>query len=285
MRIIALTLLLVGLSGIEFPPQAAQAPPVTPGLTFEVASIKLNTGTSRIGGQAFQAGGRYSSTTTVALLLLMAYPTQSREQVGVPAWVTEDRYDIVATAGREATRAEVIEMIKSMLIERFKLQAHVEMREEPVYNLVVAREDGRLGPDIERSTLDCEKVTEQRRNGEMPRAPNGSPACGSSNQANLAPGAPGAPQIRALSTTASGVSMAGLAGSLRLGAGRVVIDRTGLMGLFDYKLRYSADVQLTSADAPSVFTAVQEQLGFRLQPATAPITVLVVDHIERPTEN
>ena len=160
--------------------------------------------------------------------------------------------------------------------------------EQPVYNLVVAREDGRLGPDIAPSTLDCAKVAEQRRNGEMPLAPNGAPACGSSNQVRAAPGATsaaGALQFLARTTTASGVSMATIANTLSSGAGRIVIDRTGLMGLFDFKVRFASDLQQSNAETPSVFTAAQEQLGLRLQSSTAPVSVLVIDHIERPTEN
>ena len=284
MRFIALAALVVGSSVVGFAQQGT--PPgnaASPTLAFEAASIKLNAGPPFI-RSGFLPGGRYSITARVSQLLATAYPDVDRELIGAPDWVNRDSYDVIATAGRDATRAEMQEMIKALLIERFKLQAHVETRELPVFSLVLAREDGRLGPDIQRSTLDCARVEEQRRAGETPRAPNGSFACGSENTVGFAE-VPGGPRIRAMSTVASGASLARLADSLAGRAGRTIIDRTGLTGLFDYTLRYAFDAQQAGGDAPSIFTAVQEQLGLRLQPSTAPLPVLVIDRIERPTEN
>jgi uncharacterized protein (TIGR03435 family) len=275
MRIIALVGLLLVSSIAGFAQRAAPAP------AFEVASIKLNSGTTRIMGQPFQPSGRYAQTITVALLLAMAYPTMSRELVGAPGWVTQDRYDIVATAGREAKRAEMIEMIRALLIDRFQLQAHIEMREEPVFNLVVAREDGRLGPDIQPSTFDCDEIQKLRAaGGTPPRAANGTPACTTGGSTTGAGN-----QVTAMTFRSGGTAIAGLASILQLPAGRIVFDRTGLTGLFEYTLTYATTLAQAREDVPSVFTAVQEQLGMRLVPATAPVTVLVVDRIERPTEN
>jgi uncharacterized protein (TIGR03435 family) len=295
MRILAVAALVVGFSlvGLAQQPRnaasllrqtASPAPAAAQSLKFEAASIRLSAGPPTVSA-GFQPGGRYTVTARISQLLLTAYPAANRQLVGAPGWVTQDWYDVAATAGREATRAEMQEMIRTLLIERFNLLAHEEVRDLPVFNLVLAREDGRLGPDMARSTLDCAEAEEQRRAGARPVASNGAPACGSGNTVSLADATPGGPQVRVISTVASGATIESLAGSLAGRAGRTIIDRTGLTGRFDYRLRYAFDTQQAGGDAPAIFTAVQEQLGLRLQPATAPLPVLIIDRIERPTEN
>jgi uncharacterized protein (TIGR03435 family) len=248
-------------------PDQTQASP----LAFEVASIKPNDGSTPGGSLGLLPGGRYVAINQPLISLVrMAYPAMSRDVVGAPSWLTAERYDVNATAGREATRPEIQQMVKTLLDERLKLSAHVEEREQPVYNLVLARSDGRLGPEIRESAFDCDVVSQRARQGERVLADNGAPACGMSASGGV--------------TRVGGQTLAILAASISGGSvGRIVIDKTGLTGRYEYVLKYSSNPERQTDDTPSLFTALQEQLGLKLEPSTAVVTVLVIDHVERPT--
>jgi uncharacterized protein (TIGR03435 family) len=165
-----------------------------------------------------------------------------------------------------------------------KLAAHYEPREEPSYDLVFARPDHRLGPQLTPTV--CPTPGPRP----APDAKLAPPASTPSADADL---------LARCSRLVFGgsplslprMTIGGLTGLLRQSAGRLVIDQTGLDGFFDIELTYTppraagADTAANPGDAPDFFTAVQEQLGFKLVPSTTPVEVLVVDHIERPTEN
>ena len=248
-------------------PTAQNAPP----LQFEAASIRRANPAARGASMDVSAGGRVTfRNTTIRGLLVAAFGIRNIE--GAPPWVGTETYDVVATAGRAVTQQQRNRMLVTLLGERLKLRTRVDIRDQPAYALMLVRANGRLGPDIARSTLDCAAIAASPRDdGPGPLAPNGSPACGFTQSSGV--------------MKRSGASMAAIAASLSAAAGRQVVDRTGLPGAFDYTLRYSPNPDQPTEDYPSVFTAVREQLGLKLEPTNSPAQFLVIDAIERPSEN
>jgi uncharacterized protein (TIGR03435 family) len=245
--------------------------------TFEVASIKRNLSATTGGRFGAQPGGRWLMVNgSIAILIREAYPAQMPELIGAPAWITSDTYDITAKGEGNPTREAIRLMLQSLLAERFKLAVHYETQERPVFALVIARSNGRPSQGLVRSTLDCDAVNAARRSGRRPEGQiptNGAPPCGMSLQAE---------DHEML--LFGGLPIASLAERLGQPSGRVVIDKTGLTGNYEFTLRYRN--QLTPGDdTPSVFTALEEQLGLKLVPDRAPLRVLVVDRVERPTED
>lgn len=244
-------------------PRAQQSAPA-----FEVASIKANTsgpirgpGARQIG---FEPGGRFTMLDGATMVLLRtAYP-DATEIIGAPDWVSWDHYDVQAKAAGERTTQQMAAMVRTLLVQRFKLTARVESRDQPVYALLLARENGRFGPQLQRYDGDCVAYAAASRTGERPpiAAPsNGGPACGYMASGNR--------------IVSGGIVMARLADAISSRAGRPIIDRTGLPGHYEFILDVSPDV--------TVFTALREQLGLKLEPERSPLPVLLVDHIERPT--
>ena len=255
-------------------------PPVN-GPTFDVVSIKRNVSTvvtQRSVGE--QPGGVFMlSAMAIAPVIRTAYPADISEMIGAPDWVLSEVYDLTAKANREVPREQMQPMLQAMLAERFKLAVHYEMQERPVYSLVLARADGRLGPSIKRSELDCDAIQAARRAGSkepVPSTSNGAPACGMSMRGTTG-----------MEVMLGGRPLSTLASSFGTGPGRVVIDKTGLKGNYDVTLRYMPQPTPNPPpdEPPSLFTALEEQLGLKLQADRAPLRVLVIDHIEKPTEN
>jgi uncharacterized protein (TIGR03435 family) len=277
----------------------AQAPEPLP--KFEAASVKPNTSPDARLRMVTEPGGRYIATNApLKLLLADAYvgtePLAVQRVVGGPEWVQSARYDINAKAARDFERTpggpsrEMLQMVRSLLEDRFKVKVHRETRQLPVYELVVARADGRLGPQLHPSPNDCEAIAAAlRAGGTLPsRQPNEPPPCGGMR-------GPG-------SILAGGMEMAQFAAMLGVavadaGPGgrdqaRPVINKTGLAGRFTFTLRFTPEQIPTAAPPPGIapidpngagiFTALQEQLGLRLQPATAPMEVVVIDSIQQP---
>jgi uncharacterized protein (TIGR03435 family) len=266
----------------------AQSGPAAPG--FEVASVKPNN--SGDPGTVFDlpGGGRFTATNATAReLVRIAFEVQDHKLIGLPK---NARFDITARAAQDialtgdpSRPTPVFGMLRSLLAERFQLAARSDVREMPIYELVIARSDRQLGSRLSPSTTDCAAVLaalrERARNGVTGPAPSDRVRCGSrSRQGYLAGGA---------------VQLGGGEGSLAMAlsrvTGRTVIDRTGLTGLFDYTLEFAPDAtgSTTAGDAgpvdsslPSLTTALQEQLGLRIESAKGPVEVLVIDRIERP---
>jgi uncharacterized protein (TIGR03435 family) len=255
-----------GIAGVL----AAQAP-VSP--AFEVASVKPNKSGS-MDQSILPRGGQFVATNeSLRNLITTAYRVQWSRVVGGPDWLS-DRFDVVAKMPDHAAPDQLGFMLQALLTDRFKLKTHRETREETIYALVVAKSDGRLGAQLRRSDVDC--VKEVLANGGTPPVPPNPgewPRCGSFMSGN--------------GFRAGGLSMAALANHLTGVVNRVVIDRTGLTGNYDVDLQYTPDVRLppTTSDLPSIFTAVQEQLGLKLESTTGPVDVLVIDHVEHPTED
>lgn len=246
------------------------------GPVFEAATIKPNRSGSNSSTVQQRPGGQYVMVNgPISTLLLNAFRPQNTTLVGAPDWVTSDRYDLEARANATTSSDDLRAMLRALLIERLKLSAHLEPREQPVYYLVLARGDGRLGPNIERTTRDCGAVADATRAGrpipELTPPKNGGDPCGIRSSGG--------------EILAGGLTMDVLARNLGNRAGRVVFDRTGLEGYYDLTVHYSADADRATSDAPAFFTALQEQLGLKLEPGRAPLQTLVIEHIERPDGN
>jgi uncharacterized protein (TIGR03435 family) len=265
------------------PPLRAQEPgPVlSPTLSFEVASVKVNKSQTRT-PMRWQPGGRFIMGLPIQVILTSGYGVPMYRIVGAPEWVSRVFFDIDARADRQPTIDERRAYYRGLLEERFRLKAHVEQREMDVYALVRAHADGRLGPGLRRSTVDCDTViAESRRRAEageppQPPAPGARPVCGSVSGGSA--------------LTGGAAELTGLVAMISAGLERPVIDRTGLTGRFDIDfrstpMRVGAVPPPSIAERPSVFTAVQEQLGLKLERTEALIPVLVIDHIEMPTDN
>ena len=248
----------------------------TPRLAFEVASIKRNTTVDGGGGGGFAPGGRFRITNidvmTIVMIAHRTGPQLFRSQiVGGPDWIASETYDITAKVGDDLAGKPLGELfamqpalLRSLLEDRFKLKSHRETRELQRYALVLARKDGSLGPQLRRAPVDC--TAEPRR-------------CGL--------------QVQPGRFSSESTVISGFVNYLGSNVQRVVVDRTGLDGRFGITLEFTpdraplplADAAPPPADKPSIFTALQDQLGLKLEPERGPVDVVVIDHIERPTEN
>ena len=292
----------IAIGALNAPRLHAQSPQVSPGPTFEVASVKPNnSGDGRVFFQ--NQPGRYTATNvTLRLLIRNAYQLQDFQISGGPSWIGSDHFDIVAkidgsaqdpfAAAQRPGPTPLQLMIRALLAERFKLTVHNETRDLPIYALVMARSDGRLGPELHRSETDCAAQMAAARGRGAPAAPpqSGAPMpCGIRiGMGNLAVG---------------GATLSQVASSLSMFVGRVVQDRTGLTGAFDVNLTWTPDqmpqrapgtpadqpLRVNGVDidpnGPSIFTAVQEQLGLKLDSQRGPVDILVIDRAEHPVED
>ena len=284
----AVALLLVAAAADVFT-QAPASP------TYDVVSIRRNT-TNALGSNGSSErpdGGFTLINVPIGTLISRAYPGfPPVDMIGLPDWAMSERYDVRATSPlQKATVEERAAMMRAMLADRMKLVARVEKRSQPVYELVLARSDGRLGPGIRPSDVDCEaKLAAEREAAQAAAA------------AGTRPPAPALPDFNGpvppCTVRMTGPRMEGdmtmdrLAMFLRAAAGRWVVDKTGLEGSYRVVLDYDRMASLRGPDAVAtpggpapVFTAVQEQLGMRLESTRAERDMLVIDRLERPTEN
>jgi uncharacterized protein (TIGR03435 family) len=269
---------------------AQASPPVKrdePAVTFEVASVRTNkSGTA--GGFRGTKGRTYVATNQALVSVIAdAYGVPAARVIDGPAWIGAasvdvrfvggDRFDIAATLPEGSAVNQVPAMLRAMLADRFKLVAHTEMREGPMYALVMARTDGRFGPQLRRASVDCEAAA----------AAGQTPPSSKAGERGLCASEIGGEIV------GRGQRLPALARMLSLFAGRPVVDRTGLTGGFDFDLRFpELDTPPQgrgggpASDAGGgMFEAVQEQLGLKLESVRGPLEVVVIDSIDRPTEN
>ena len=267
----------------------AQSPAVPP-LAFDVVSIKPTPPNPPVTtGGGFLPGGRWSPrNVTVMMILARAFPEYALPGliVGGPGWVAERRFDIDARTDRAVAPAEYPKMIRQLLTDRFKLKTHTEPRPVDVYSLALARTDGRLGPRLRPASSECSAELEAAR--ERERAVR----AGSVTPPPAEPRPPCNADVSMKSgmmRIAGGRSMSELADALQSWTDLKVVDRTGLSGDYESELEFDfrGTVSVANADPtrPSVFTAVQEQLGLKLERSREPVDVLVIDAIEMPSEN
>jgi len=282
-------LFVSGHSGAARAQEPAAAEPA-----FEVVSIKPNDagdGRVMIGLQP----GRFSAVNvTPRDLIRQAYRVQDFQIVDAPEWLAAERFDVQGTLPRDDPGGQppperVSAMVRRMLADRFGLVLHRDTRELPVYALVTARDDGTLGPNMTPAKTDCE-AQRGRRSGGPPGPP---PQLGERIDCGMMMG-PG-------TLNAGGMQIADLARSLSQSLGRVVLEETGLDGRYDFQLRYAtqftnvafggppagAEAVRVEVDQnlPELPTAIEEQLGLKLDARRGPVEVLVIDRAERPEPN
>jgi uncharacterized protein (TIGR03435 family) len=278
-------------------PQSSQRP------TFEVISVKRNvTGTPPTSIRS--SPGRFTATNVPLILLLSsAYRLAPYQYAMLPSWADSERFDIAATAPG-ATLDQIALMLQALLADRFKMVTRLETRDAPIYALVVAREDRKLGPQISRSTIDCSAILAERQAAARSRGPGPVPV------PSVTSGQRPSCSIRATRRqtsnggvlngyTAGSITMARFAEilSVALEFRRQVVDRTALEGEFDFDLEYArerpavapaAGTSATAApidDGPSVFTALEEQLGLKLESTRGPVEFLVIESVEKPSDD
>lgn len=267
---------------------SAQAPP-----SFEAASIKESPppgrGPFRVGAGPRPGSGRYESNNLPLLSIIRAaYPDYRFEAqiVGGPAWVRTTRYDINAVAAGAPPADQMRLMVRHLLAERFGLKVRTEPREIEVYALVLARSDGRLGPKLTKATIDCEARAAAIKRGDVPAPP---PLGSGSLPARLECGMLMTRSGTLQRIVISGQPIAGVITPISLVAGRPVVDRTGLTDKYEIELEFApttGPMPVGAADASpaaSIFTAVQEQLGLKLEPRKESMDVLVIEDVHPPT--
>jgi len=244
----------------------AQAPPPP---VFDVASVKANkTGATQV--TISWQGGVTLINVPLRAIVQLAYNINTPSRIiGHPDWTNVERFDIQARPPEGMNAVEQMRpMLRALLEDRFKLIAKIEKRELQSYALVKVRADGQLGPDLKPSTTIC-------------KGPRGE-ANPLAIQCGVQGGAGGGVKL-------VGVPMGQLAPLISLIVGRPVVDRTGLAGTYDMELRFSGDSIPGAASvdpgAPSIFTALPEQLGLKLDAERELADVLVIERIDRPTEN
>jgi uncharacterized protein (TIGR03435 family) len=238
----------------------AQTPP-----GFEVSSIKPSPpGDTRPPLVGYPAGRLTTVNASLLFLIRFAYDLREDQILNAPGWIASTSYDIEAKArndvpfpsGTEGAR-QIRRMTQGLLADRFKLAAHQETRQEPVYRLTIDKGGVKM------------KATENK---------------------------PGPLTIRTGRLTGESVTIPALIKLLTGPAGRPILDQTGLTARYDFELKYSPELTSGGAavgpdatppdpNAPSIFTAVREQLGLRLEPSRGTVEVLVIEHVENPSEN
>ncbi len=292
------TLLLIVI--LSAPPIRAQAPAPRP--EFEVATIKPNAGNSQRSFIGSQSPGTLSAENVpLKLMIQQAYSARSFQVQGLPGWTDSERYDLHAKArvdgppeplnreSMEKTMAEMRVMLQALLEDRFQLKLHRETRELPVYALSIAKG----GPKLKKA--DC--LMYDPGNPPPPVAPGEKRPnfCGNINMgasgSNRTLDAPGATMQSLIERALPSI------------VGRFVIDKTGLTGTFNVHMEWAPDVPMpalagaggsnepgrsapsTDNQGPSIFSAIQEQLGLKLESTKGPVEVLVIDHVEKPSSN
>lgn len=237
--------------------------------TFEVATIKPNAASDNRVGIRIEPGGRFNASgISVKALIGIAYNVRDFQVVNAPGWLGAERFDISAKApdelGDRVPMEKIRPMIRALLEERFQLKTHRDTKEAAIYALVVGKNGHKLTP--------AKAQSGQR--GMMTMGRGG--------------------------LNANGIGMPQLAQMLSQQLGRTVLDKTELSGEFEIKLQWTPEVghagglagppspdaaPPTDNSGPTIFTAVQEQLGLRLESTKGPVEMIVIDKVEKPSEN
>jgi uncharacterized protein (TIGR03435 family) len=285
LRVLAIASLLF-CSGAAFGQTAAAQP------QFEVASIKPAAPDARGMGIRMAPGGRLNiANMPVKEMIVMAWRIEPFQVSGGPGWINSSRYDISAKPETNPGRDQLPLMLQALLEDRFQLKFHRQTKELPVYALVLANKDGKLGPKLTRgqeggcAPPDLSKGPPQPEPGKPPTLP-----CGGM-------------MMSPRSLRASGIAISNLIPMLSRTLGRTVIDKTGLEGNFDVSLEWTPDesqaLQFPGGGAspgapappppdpngPSLYTAIEEQLGLKLESQKGPVETFVIDSVQRPSEN
>jgi uncharacterized protein (TIGR03435 family) len=251
---------------------------------FAVASIRAVDDPSGRLNRVDVYGDRFHATTiSLTEFVLRAYGLPTFRIVGLPSWAPSVTFDVEAVAGMEVRHDEMMRMLRTLLQDRFDLEARIETREMPVYNLALTRQDRALGPGLRPSALDCGAFRtvladwDRSHTGERPRLPPCEPST--------------RPTADAVHMRFPATTMSGFSALVASWVERVVVDRTGLSGEFDVEIEVSRGelpiyraLRMPGATAfagPSLSTALGEQLGLTLEPGHAPVDVLIIDSVQR----
>jgi uncharacterized protein (TIGR03435 family) len=257
MRLAALTIACLGSVGLRA------------GQKFEVASVKPNrSGPDTIRRLSVVPGGWRAINLPLITIFAVAHQVQPDQIVGLPSWAMSEAFDITAKVpeGIPVSMDTLRPMLINLLEERFHLKTHVDKRELSVYRLVRLHPN-ELGPKLLAAEVDCTG------RGGAPATPE---AIRRMRNCGAGP--------RSTGVSVHGMPIQTLAALLAPTVGRIVVDDTGLTGNWDLDLEFTSD-RTKGADDVSVFAALQEQLGLKLETSRAPVDVIVVDQIDRPTED
>jgi uncharacterized protein (TIGR03435 family) len=237
--------------------------------TFDVATVKANKSGDTNGMLRRLPGGRLTATNMpLRPMITFAYQLAGYQLVGGPSWIDSARYDVVAkmdgnplpaAPGAGADPMQIA--LRNLLADRFKLKVHRETRELDIYALVMLR-PGTPGPSLTPTKQDCAAAAAAMQRGGIQ-------------------GGPGRLKFGGLPTASFAQAFSGP-------SGRMVVDRTGLTGSWDFELNYAPDQRsqaqagnaAADPDLPSFFTAIQEQLGLKLESTKGPVDVVVIDSID-----
>lgn len=273
------------------------APPQSPSLRFDVTSVKRQTGQAPpISG--LQASGRFIAPgTTVKGLIETAYGLRGYQVIGGPDWIDTDRFEVMANTRAGVSPTDARAMLRALLADRFQLTAHTETRELPVFELRLVRDDRRVGPQLRPSGAACAPMRGPARGIGAPSFAAAPPPPPPPPEAvvSLDVEPTRVPKCPSAAARMNGgghwslryETMAFVARQLTGETSRPVFDRTGLEGPYDIDMTFASDVAIAAGalDALTLEGALREQLGLRLEPTRAPVQVLVIDRVERPTEN
>jgi uncharacterized protein (TIGR03435 family) len=220
---------------------------------FETASVKAHPGMITTSIDPMVKGNRMTATaSTVVDLIVSAYHLRYDQLSGAPGWASAEHYDVVATADWAISKDQMRTMLQALLAERFHLQVHRETKEVPMYALVVDKHR----PKLQESSAD-----------ETPKG------------AITGDG-------KSMHMEAAKWTMAQLATRLSTnGAGRPVLDKTGLTGIYTFTLNWTPGIPVEESELPPLWEALQSQLGLKLEPTKGPGEFIVVDHVEKPSAN
>lgn len=262
--------------------QAQTAASPAPVFEFEVATIKPNKSNSGSMRAHSTPDGYTITNVSVQALIQLAFGIQDYQLLAAPEWLSSEHYDIeakmdpaVADAFQKLSpderKPKRLLMLQALLIDRLKLTIHHETRELPVYSLVIAKNGS--------------KLQETKRNPATPDVPVGRGGASVTTDTGNGP----------ITLTVLHCPSADLASVFAPYVGRTVVDRTGLTSVYDFTLQFTPDDKavpsagarptVPDTTAPSIFSAVQEQLGLKLEPGKGPVDVIVIDHVERPSGN
>jgi uncharacterized protein (TIGR03435 family) len=284
----------------------------TPKPHFEVATIKPRKSTQPVtsvdlnffmaAGKSARHGRFQLNGAPLTVLIELAYNVKDSQVLGAPEWVNTDGYDVVAKTDGDVDFEQMRPMLRTLLADRFGLAIRQETRQLPVYEMELAKGGVKLAATSPESCAKLDRdnavkppvpvVPATLRAANAPASPT--PFCGGKRITMLGPG-------RGTLIEARGISMPALASMFSDQVGVPVVDKTALGGLWDVHLQFLAveggkddprqrsdtsDAGVAVNPSPvSLFTALQEQLGLRLRPARGPVEVLVIDHVDRPSEN
>jgi uncharacterized protein (TIGR03435 family) len=290
MRVVSGWLLATVIGALAPAVGHAQPPAAT---SVEVASVR----SKRSGGTAdtirsMPTGRLVATNATLRALILRAYGLHASQLIDSPAWIETERFDIDARAAEPPALGPeaLMPMVRSLLEDRFKLRTRRETRARPAYLLDFARRERRLGPQIRPTIADCSRATTMTGAEMRASVRDGWPPCGLVFVVSFTTKTAAGVAVE-LRTRRSGTTMGELATALQGAVDRPVVDRTGLEGRYDVEYTHAPqppDPNVESAfrlDAPRLFVALQEQLGLTLRAERAEVTVLVIEAVDRPSEN